>query len=239
MGGNALPRRLAIRGRSREPGAEGKVDTATVNEREGWSVVSDVGQLTEVVGRPTQRVADKVRTSLHELDREWLSASPFCLIATASADRSCDISPKGDPPGFAHVIDERTLAIPDRPGNRRVDGFRNVLENPQVGLIFLIPGRGDTLRINGHAQLLRDAPFFDELVVKGHRPQLALVVHVEEVFYHCSKAFLRSALWDPASWTPDAASSRPVIAGTIERPDDSPEQLAEYYGPGYGRDLYN
>ena len=203
-----------------------------------WSVVTSPAQLTELVGEPTQRVADKVRPALHELDLLWLAASPFCLIATAGADRSCDISPKGDPPGFTHVLDERAIAIPDRPGNRRVDGFRNVLENPQVGLIYLIPGRGDTLRINGSAQLLYDAPFFDEMVVKGHRPQLALVVHIEEVFYHCSKAFLRSRLWDADSWQPEAAPSRPQIAGAIERPTDTPEQLAEYYGPGYGKNLY-
>ena len=96
-----------------------------------------------------------------------------------------------------HVIDERTIALAERPGNRRADGYRNVLQNPGVGLVFLIPGRGDTLRINGRARLVSDAPFFDEMVVKGHRPVLALVVEVDEVFHHCQKAFLRSGLWDP------------------------------------------
>lgn len=205
---------------------------------DGWSEVSDLARLIDLVGEPLPRVAAKVRPALHELDRQWLAAAPFCLIATSAADGRSDVSPKGDPPGFTFVVDDHTIAIPDRPGNRRVDGFRNVLENPQVGLIFLIPGRGDTLRINGRARLLSDAPFFDGLIVKGHRPQLALLVHIDEVFYHCSKAFLRSALWDPASWTPDAAPTRPVIAGTLERPDDSPEQLARYYGADYGKNLY-
>ena len=95
-----------------------------------------------------------------------------------------------------------TLAIPDRPGNKRVDGFLNVLANPHVGLVFLIPGRGDTLRVNGSARLLRDAPFFDDMVVKGNRPALALLVEVEEVFFHCAKAFLRSQLWKPETWNP-------------------------------------
>jgi len=203
-----------------------------------WTVVDDVAQLAALVGAPTRSAAEKVRTSLHVIDRTWLAASPFCLIATAAAEGGCDVSPKGDPAGFVHVIDDRTIAIPDRPGNRRVDGFRNVLSNPQVGLIFLVPGRNDTLRINGHAQLVSDAPFFDDMVVKGHRPALALVVHVDEVFSHCSKAFLRSALWDPATWTPDAVPSRAQIARELERPDESLEALEAYYGPSYAERLY-
>ncbi|HEX4431287.1 MAG TPA: pyridoxamine 5'-phosphate oxidase family protein [Frankiaceae bacterium] len=203
-----------------------------------WKVVADPAQLRELVGTPTQRVAEKVRTSLHDIDRAWLAASPFCLIATSAAAGSCDVSPKGDPPGFTHVIDDHTIAIPDRPGNRRVDGFHNVLESPQVGLIFLVPGRNDTLRINGAAQLVSDAPFFDDMVVKGHRPQLALVVHVDEVFSHCSKAFLRSTLWDPATWKPEALPSRAQIARELERPEESLEALEDYYGPSYTARLY-
>ncbi len=203
-----------------------------------WTVVADAAQLRGLVGSPTQRVAEKVRTSLHDIDRAWLAASPFCLIATSAADGSCDVSPKGDPPGFVHVLDDRTIAIPDRPGNRRVDGFHNVLSNPQVGLIFLVPGRNDTLRINGGAQLVSDAPFFDDMVVKGHRPQLVLVVRVEEVFSHCSKAFMRSTLWDPESWTPEVLPSRAKIARALERPDDSLETLEQYYGPSYADRLY-
>jgi PPOX class probable FMN-dependent enzyme len=203
-----------------------------------WTVVGDAQQLRDLVGTPTPRVAEKVRTSLHDIDRAWLAASPFCLIATSAADGSCDVSPKGDPPGFTHMIDDRTIAIPDRPGNRRVDGFQNVLSNPAVGLIFLVPGRNDTLRINGGAELVTDAPFFDDLVVKGHRPRLALVVHVDEVFSHCSKAFMRSALWDPATWAPDALPSRAKIARALERPDDSLEVLEDYYGPSYAERLY-
>jgi uncharacterized protein len=204
----------------------------------GWTVVADAEQLNAVAGTPTQRVANKVRSSLHALDRAWLAASPFCLLATAAADGSCDVSPKGDPPGFAHVLDDVTIVIPDRPGNRRVDGFRNVLANPQVGLIFLIPGRTDTLRINGRAQLVSGAPCFDDMVVKGHRPTLAIVVHIDEVFSHCSKAFMRSALWDPSTWNPDAVPPKVQIARTIERPDESVETLDAYYGQAYADRLY-
>jgi PPOX class probable FMN-dependent enzyme len=200
--------------------------------------ITTAAELTALIGEPVARVAHKVRRSLHEVDRVWLASSPFCLIATSAADGTCDVSPKGDPPGFTHVLDDTTIVVPDRPGNRRVDGFRNVLGNPQVGLLYLVPGRGDTLRINGRARLVSDAPFFDDLVVKGHRPALALLVDVEEVFYHCSKAFLRSRLWHPESWQPEAAPSRPRISKAVERQEDSIEELERYYGPGYDAKLY-
>ena len=152
-------------------------------------------ELREILGEPLPLVIDKVHDSLDEVDRAWLAASPFCMIATAGADGSCDVSPKGDPAGFAVIVDDRTIAIPERPGNRRADGFHNILDNPRVGMIFLHPGRGETLRINGRATIVRDAGFFDRMVVKGHRPALALVVEIDEIFFHCSKAFLRSGFW--------------------------------------------
>ena len=120
----------------------------------------------------------------------------------------------------------------------KADGFRNILSNPQVGLIYLVPGRADMLRINGRARIVRDAPFFDELIVRGHRPQLALVVDIEEVFHHCAKAFLRSKLWDPATWTPDAVASRARIAKALERPEDELAELERYYGPEYAQHMY-
>jgi len=200
--------------------------------------ITSVDELTELVGQPTAGAAGKVRGRLHELDRAWLAVSPFCFIATSDAEGRCDVSPKGDPQGFTLVLDDTTIVVPDRPGNRRVDGFRNILANPHVGLVYLVPGRGDTLRINGHATLVRDAPFFDDLIVRGHRPKLAMVVRVEEVFYHCSKAFLRSDLWRPESWVPDAVPNRPTIARTLERPDESIEELERYYGPAYAEKLY-
>ncbi|HWC81515.1 MAG TPA: pyridoxamine 5'-phosphate oxidase family protein [Pseudonocardiaceae bacterium] len=195
-------------------------------------------ELRELLGEVAPRVADKARPRLHELDRQWLAASPFCLIATSAADGSCDVSPKGDPPGFTLVLDDRTVVVPDRPGNRRADGFHNVLSNPHVGLIYLLPGRDDTLRINGTARLVRDAPFFDDLVVKGNRPKLAMVVAIEEVFYHCSKAFLRSALWKPETWAPERMASRPVIAKALERPEAPMAELERYYGADYAAKLY-
>ena len=204
-----------------------------------WTEIADVAELEALVGTPSGGAVAKQRAALHELDRQWLAASPFCLVATADADGRCDVSPKGDPAGeLVRVLDDRTLALAERPGNRRVDGFRNVLANPHVGLVFFLPGRGDTLRVNGRARLVREAPFFDDLVVKGHRPVLALVVEVEEAFHHCSKAFLRSRLWDPATWQPEAVAARPVIAQTLERQDESLEELETYYGPAYAEKLY-
>jgi PPOX class probable FMN-dependent enzyme len=189
-------------------------------------------------GAPLQRVLDKDRTHLSPEHRDWLAASPFCLVATAGVDGTCDVSPKGDPAGFVHVVDDTTLAIPERPGNRRGDGFANILDNPHVGLLFLVPGRGDTLRVNGRATLLADAPYADRLVVRGHRPTVILEVAVEQVFFHCAKAFLRSGLWDPGSWRPDAVASRAEIAQRLERPGDSVEELETYYGEQYARGLY-
>jgi PPOX class probable FMN-dependent enzyme len=200
--------------------------------------VTSEAELRVLVGEPMARAANKARPRLHELDRQWLAASAFCLVATSAADGTCDVSPKGDPAGFTLVLDDSTIAIPERPGNRRVDGFRNVLSNPHVGLIYLVPGRGDTLRINGRARLVRDAPFFDDMIVKGNRPVLALVVDIEEIFHHCSKAFLRSALWKPETWDLDALPSRAHIAHTVERTDDSLDDLQRYYGPEYAKNLY-
>ena len=205
---------------------------------EACTEVATEADLRELLGDPAPRVAAKDRPSLDDYDRQWLAHSPFCLVATSSADGTCDVSPKGDPPGFTLVIDDTTIAIPERPGNRRADGFHNIVSNPHLGLIYLVPGRTDTLRINGKATLVRDAPFFDQLTVKGHRPVLAVVVQIEQIFYHCSKAFLRSDLWQPSSWNPSALPSRAEISHRLERPDEALAELERYYGPQYADSLY-
>ena len=176
---------------------------------------------------------------LHRRDREWLDLSPFVLVATADAAGNCDVSPKGDPAGFTHVIDDTTIAIPDRPGNRRADGFRNVLVNPHVGLIYLIPGRNETLRVNGRARLVREAPFFDEMVVKGHRPRVALVVEIEQIFFHCAKAFMRSALWRPEQWGPDLLPSHATLVKEVQVTPETLDELEAYYSDAsYSKKLY-
>lgn len=205
---------------------------------DGMREVTSEAELRELLGAPTARALTKERTVLHQRDREWLAASPFCLIATSGADGSCDVSPKGDPPGFTHVLNDAVIAIPDRPGNRRADGFRNILANPHVGLIYLVPGRSETLRVNGRARLVRDAPFFDDMLVKGHRPPLALVVEIDQVFFHCMKAFMRSQLWEPQTWHPEALPSHASLVKSVQATDETLEELERYYGPAYAKGLY-
>jgi PPOX class probable FMN-dependent enzyme len=204
----------------------------------GYVPVSSEAELRDLLGEPSERAVTKERARLHQRDREWLAASPFCLIATADADGNCDVSPKGDPPGFTYVIDDSTIAIPDRPGNRRADGFRNVLINPHAGMIFLVPGRTETLRINGRARLLRDAPFFGDMIVKGHRPRLALVIEIETIFFHCAKAFMRSSLWRPETWDPDILPPQAVIVKSVQDTPETLEELQRHYGPEYADQLY-
>jgi len=204
-----------------------------------WTEITTVDELVRLVGEPLPRVRDKVRQRLLPVHRDWLAATPFCVLATSDAEGRCDASPKGDPAGeLVHVVDDVTIAIAERPGNKRVDGYRNVLENPHVGLSFVIPGRGDTLRVNGRARLVSDAPFFDELVVKGHQPVLALVVDVDEVFFHCAKAFLRSGLWQPETWDPELRVPRRAVVARLEGDDRPLADLETYYGPAYAERIY-
>jgi uncharacterized protein len=206
-----------------------------------WATIDTVDELVALVGTPGERAANKGRSALLPVDRDWLAATPFCVVATSDAEGRCDASPKGDPPGrLVHVIDDTTIALAERPGNKRADGYRNVVSNPHVGINFLIPGRGDTLRINGRARLVSDAPFFDEMEVKGHRPVLALVVEIEEVFFHCAKAFLRSGLWKPETWEPEATvPRRAVIAHDVEPAGLTIDELDSYYEEkNYSRGLY-
>ncbi|MGA8845711.1 MAG: MSMEG_1061 family FMN-dependent PPOX-type flavoprotein [Nocardioides sp.] len=206
-----------------------------------WSQIETVEQLVDLLGEPSERATSKSRSALLDIDRAWLAASPFCVLATADAEGRCDASPKGDPAGrLVHVLDDRTIALAERPGNRRADGYRNILVNPFVGLNFLIPGRGDTLRINGRARLVSQAPFFDQMLVKGHRPVMAVVVEIEDLFFHCAKAFLRSQLWEPQTWDPEGqVPRRAVIAREVEANTMTAEQLEAYYRPeNYARGLY-
>ncbi len=210
-------------------------------DERGWTTVDSVEGLTALLGEPTARGRDKGRTRLADADRAWLAASPFCVLATSDADGRCDASPKGDPAGsLLHVLDDRTIALAERPGNRRADGYRNVLQDPHVGLLSVIPGRGDTLRINGRARLVADAPFLDDMRVRGSRPVLALVVDVEEVFFHCAKAFMRSRLWEPDSWEPEAhVPRRAVLASQLEPTGQTLAELDRYYDPEhYASGLY-
>jgi PPOX class probable FMN-dependent enzyme len=167
--------------------------------------VADEAELRELLGPPGERAVRKQLAALDPHARAFIAASPFALLATFGSDGSCDVSPRGDGPGFVLTPDERTLAIPDRPGNRRTDSLRNILQTGGVGLLFVVPGCEETLRVNGRARIVREAPWMEEMVVQGKRPTLALLVEVREIYFHCAKAFRRSRLWQPETW-PDRAS---------------------------------
>ncbi len=158
----------------------------------------DEAGLREVLGFPNDVVRGKITDRLNELTRRFVEASPFVCLATAATDGSCDVTPRGDPPGFVQVLDDRTLLMPERPGNRLADSLRNVLGNPHVGLLFIVPGVTDTLRVNGRASIVDDPELLAPCTIEGKTPQLGLLIEVEEVFTHCSKAFLRAQLWDPS-----------------------------------------
>jgi len=178
--------------------------------------VTTLEQLVAVIGEPSERTRTKVRPHLDDGDRDWLSASPLCFLATSDSQGWCDVSPKGDPPGsLVLVLDDHTLALAERPGNRRADGYRNLLGNPHVGLVFVVPGRSDTLRINGSARLVSDAPWFDALAVQGRRPVLGLLVTVQEVFGHCAKSLVRAGVWHPDTWGASAPQVRQREEGQV------------------------
>jgi len=174
------------------------------------------------------------------MDREWLALSPFCVLATSDALGNCDASPKGDPAGqLVYVVDDTTVAIPERPGNKRADGYGNVLSNPHAGIISIIPGRSETLRINGRARVLRDAPFFDDMMVRGHRPILALLLEIDTIFFHCAKAFMRSQLWQPETWQPEVLPSCAALTKAVQETPETLDELEAYYAPEvYSKKLY-
>jgi PPOX class probable FMN-dependent enzyme len=152
-------------------------------------------ELREVIAPPSDLVTSKEVSELDEHCRNFIARSPFILIASTDGEGSIDISPKGDPAGFVRVLDDRTLAIPDRPGNHRADTFVNVIRHPFVGLIFLIPGTKNTLRVRGRATIVRDLELRETMAVNGRLPELALVVDVTTAYFHCAKCIIRSRLW--------------------------------------------
>jgi uncharacterized protein len=158
--------------------------------------------LRSVLGEPSELVRLKVSDRLNDLTRQFVERSPFLCLATSAADGTCDVSPRGDPAGFVRVLDERTLLLPDRPGNRLADSLRNVLENPHVALLFVIPGVTDTFRVNGRATIVIDPELLEPCAVEGKVPNLGLRIEIDQAFTHCSKAFLRAQFWDPERFVP-------------------------------------
>ncbi len=163
------------------------------------AVLTDEGSVREVIGNPMELAAKKAIPSLDKYCRELVRRSPFLTIGTANANGKADVSPRGDKPGFVLVLDDNTIFIPERPGNNRVDTLINITENPNVGLLFLVPGYDETLRVNGRASVVKDPALLERCAVKGKVPKVGVLVAVEEAYLHCAKAFRRSKLWDPES----------------------------------------
>jgi PPOX class probable FMN-dependent enzyme len=203
-------------------------------------IVRSEDELRAVVPAPGEG-APALRKQIDHLDehcREFIARSPFLVLATAAADGTCDTSPRGGPPGFVRVLDERRLLVPEYPGNRRADSHRNLLENPRASLIFMIPRLRETLRVTGRACITRDAGLLAELAVNGKPPALGIGVEVEEAFIHCAKAFIRSALWQPETWPDEVPSASLMLRDHIDIPDLTLDAVDARLDESYKKTLY-
>ncbi|MET3728390.1 PPOX class probable FMN-dependent enzyme [Fictibacillus halophilus] len=197
-------------------------------------------ELRLMLGTPSLRGQNKVISRIDEHCKDFIAHSPFVILATSDHEGNCDSSPRGDGPGFVFIVDDHHLVIPDRPGNKRVDSMFNILYNPKVGLLFLIPGMGETLRINGEAAIIKDEEILEKMAVGGKAPLLGILVKVEQCYMHCGKAFKRSGLWEPETWVekeslPNAAK---ILAAHVNLPDMTQERIASDLLEGYKNRLY-
>jgi PPOX class probable FMN-dependent enzyme len=188
--------------------------------------IRDEPALRELLGSPTELVAAKIAARLNHLTRQFVEASPFVCVATARPDGGLDVSPRGDPAGFVRILDERTLLLPERPGNRLADTLTNVLADPRIALLFLIPGVGDTFRVNGRAVVVDDPELLAPSALEGKVPRLGILVSIEEAYTQCAKAVIRSDLWNPER---HIDRSELPSSGEIMRAVADPELDAEEY----------
>ncbi len=201
--------------------------------------LSDAAALRQRMGEPVAHVATKEMPCLDEHCRHFISLSPFLCLGTMDADGKADVSPRGDPPGFVTVLDDHTILIPDRPGNRRADSMQNILANPSVGLLFLVPGVEETLRLNGRAAIVEDPALLAGMAVRGKAPKLAIRVEIDEVFFHCAKALMRSRLWDPDSRIERGNFPRyGEIIRDQRKPDEDAEEIEADLQERYKTELY-
>ena len=202
------------------------------------NTVSSEAELRELLGHPSRLVQNKVIDRLDSHCRAFIHVSPLLFLSTADASGGFDVSPRGDSAGFVHVLDDTHLLIPDRPGNRRVDSLRNILSNPHVGLVFLIPGLDETLRVNGRACIVRDPDLLEPLAVRGHVPTVAIGVTVEECYVHCAKAFRRSQTWQPSSWPESVPDVAQMLADHAQLDDYDRDTVAQSLDKSYRERLY-
>ena len=178
-------------------------------------IVTSIDEIEKLAGEPMPQVLSKETDILDDLCQTFIARSPFCVIASSNPLGQIDLSPKGDPAGFVKVLDEKHLAIPDRPGNRRLDTFHNLVKDPRLGIIFIIPGHGETLRVGGEARIVRDFDLRTELAFNGRVPNFAIVAHVERIFMHCPKCMMRSKIWQPDAW-PESKDIMDIGAAMIK-----------------------
>jgi len=197
-------------------------------------------ELRDLVGYPGELVKRKAIHSIDQHCRHFISQSPMVFIATADISGTCDVSPRGDKAGFVHVIDDNHLIIPERPGNRRLDSLINIISNPSIGIIFVIPGLEETLRINGNAYIVNDDDLLELMKVNGKKPLLGIGVKVEECYIHCAKAFKRSSLWNPSTWAgnEDLPVISQVLADHVNMKDVTAEDVAKSLKETYEKRLY-
>ena len=201
------------------------------------NVISSLEALRELYREPSELVRRKKIARLDDGCRAVIEAAPLVLVGTSRPDGGCEVSPRGGPPGFVQVLDEQRLAIPDLSGNNLVDSISNIVLNPHVGLLFVLPGRDETLRVNGRAWLTIEDAVLDGFTAELRRPKAAIGVEVVDAFVHCAKSFRRGQVWDPASWAPDVAPSAAELLTCHIELDVTPEQLAANLELGYARDL--
>ncbi len=201
--------------------------------------ITDPDALRTFIGEPNPLTKGKEQPGLDAYTRRYIELCPFLVIASAGADGHLDTSPRGDPPGFVHVIDDTTIALPDRPGNKRVDTMSNLLANPQVSIIFFLPGYEETLRLRGRAALTRDPDLLAAMAVDGKAPRLAIRIEIDTVFFHCAKALKRSRLWDPdAQIGPDDYPRYAEIVKATRLPDRDADELDAAIQQNYRDELY-
>jgi PPOX class probable FMN-dependent enzyme len=198
------------------------------------SIVEDIREIREIYGEPMERAVKKQLPKLEKHSRAFIALSPFIIMASCDAEGRCDASPKGDAPGFVHVLDDETLLIPDRLGNNRIDTISNLLEHPRIGLIFLVPGLRETLRVNGRAEVTTDSALLETCIAQGKMPRSGILVTAEEVYFHCGKAIIRSDLWNPAKQKKiaDFPSLGIIIAdqiGQATAPEEAERMTEESY----------
>ncbi|WP_170770465.1 MSMEG_1061 family FMN-dependent PPOX-type flavoprotein [Ruegeria lacuscaerulensis] len=201
--------------------------------------VTTAEELEQITGAPLPQIIAKELPALDQMCRDFVAASPFCIIASANPDGHLDVSPRGDPSGFVHVLSDTLIAIPDRRGNKRVDTFHNILKDPHVSLIFIVPGKMETLRMRGTAQICADPKLLDAMAVQGRAPKLALLIKVQTVFAHCPKCVIRANLWNPQDW-PDSSNLPNMNAMMVKhaRINKTPDEWFETLKQSGELDLY-